>query len=75
LSEIRHYQRAGGLLVQKLPFKRLCHEIMHTIVYDAMNSNKQISTRFQTSESMALQEAGEAYLVVLFEDMNLFAKE
>jgi hypothetical protein len=23
LSEIRHYQRAGGLLIQKLPFQRL----------------------------------------------------
>jgi histone H3 len=69
LSEIRHYQHAGGLLVQKLPFQWLCHEIMDTIVYNARDSNRQIPTRFQTSTIMALQEAGEAHLVGLFEDM------
>jgi histone H3 len=73
LSEIRHYQRSGGILVQKLPFQWLCHQIMDTIVYDAMESNIQIPTRFQTSAIMVLQEAGEAHLVGLFEDMNLLA--
>jgi hypothetical protein len=33
LAEIRHYQRAGGLLIQKLPFQRVCREIMDEIVY------------------------------------------
>jgi histone H3 len=73
LAEIRHYQRAGGLLIQNLPFKRLCREIMDKIVYAARDSNRQIPTRLQTSAIMALQEAGEAHLIGLFEDVNLLA--
>jgi histone H3 len=73
LAEIRHYQRAGGLLLQKLPFQGLCCEITDRIVYDARDSNRQIPTRFQTSSIMVLQEAGEAHLVGLFEDVNLLA--
>jgi histone H3 len=73
LAVIRHYQRDGGLLIQKLPFKRLCREIMDRIVYDARKSNRQIPTIFQTSAIMALQEAGEAHLVGLFEDVIFFA--
>jgi histone H3 len=46
---------------------------MDEIVYDARDSNRQISTRFQTSAILALQEAGEAHLVGLFEDVNLLA--
>jgi hypothetical protein len=57
LSEMRHYQRDGGLLVQKFPFQRLCHEITDRIVYDARGSNRQIPIRFQTSAIMVLQEA------------------
>jgi histone H3 len=73
LAEIRHYQRAGGLLIQKLPFQWVCREIMDEIVYEARDSNRKIRTRFQTSAIMALQEAGEAHLVGLFEDVNLLA--
>jgi histone H3 len=73
LSEIRHYQLDGGLLVQKLPFERLCREIMDRIVYDARDSNRQIPTRFQTSAIMVMQEAGEAHLLGLFEGVNLLA--
>jgi histone H3/H4 len=73
LSEIQHYQNDGGLLVHKFPFQRLYREIMDSIVYDARDSNRQILTRFQTSAIMALQEAGEAHLVGLFEDVNLLA--
>jgi histone H3/H4 len=58
LAEIRHYQCAGGILLQKLPFQRLYREIMDRIVYDARDSNRQIPTRFQTRAIMALQEAG-----------------
>jgi histone H3/H4 len=58
LAEIQHYQRAGGLLIQKLPLQWVCHEIMDGIVYDARDSNRQIPTRFQTSAIMALQETG-----------------
>jgi histone H3/H4 len=46
---------------------------MDTLVYGARNTNRQIPTRFQTRAIMALQEAGEAHLVGLFEDMNLLA--
>jgi histone H3/H4 len=73
LAEIRHYQRAGGLLIQKLPFQRVCCEVMDEIVYDARDSNRQIPARFQTSAILALQEAREAHLVGLFEDVNLLA--
>jgi histone H3/H4 len=73
LAEIRHYQLAGGLLIQKLPFQRVCREIMDDIVYEARDSSRQIPTRFQTSAIMALQEAGEAHLVGIFKDVNLFA--
>jgi histone H3 len=73
LAEIRHYQRAGGLLIQKLPFQRLCREIMDKIVYETRDSNRQIPTRFQTSAIMAFQEAREAHLVGLFEDVKLLA--
>jgi histone H3 len=73
LAEIRHYQRVGGLLIQKLPFQQLCRAIMERIVYDTRKSKRQIPTRFQTSAIMALQEAGEAHLVGLFEDVNLLA--
>jgi histone H3 len=46
---------------------------MDQIVYDARKSNRKIPTRFQTSAIMTLQEARQAHLVGLFEDMNLFA--
>jgi histone H3/H4 len=48
-------------------------EILDRIVYDARDSNRQIPTRLQTSAIMAMQEAGEAHLVGLFEDVNLLA--
>jgi histone H3 len=73
LAEIRHYQQAGGLLIQKLPFQRLCREIMDKTVCEARDTNRQIPTRFQKIAIMALQEAGEAHLVGLFEDVNLLA--
>jgi histone H3 len=44
---------------------------MDIIVYDTRDSNRQIPTRFQTSAIMVMQEAGEAHLVGLFEDVNL----
>jgi histone H3/H4 len=73
LAKIRYCQRAGGLLIQKLPFQRVCCEIMDEIVYEARDSNRQIPTIFQTSSITALQEAGEAHLVGLFEDVNFLA--
>lgn len=64
LREIRKYQKSTDLLIRKLPFQRLVREIAHE--YKA-------ELRFQSSAVLALQEAAEAYLVGLFEDVNLCA--
>ncbi|XP_065204002.1 uncharacterized protein LOC135834093 [Planococcus citri] len=64
LREIRKYQKSTDLLIRKLPFQRLVREIAQDFKTDL---------RFQTSAVLALQEAGEAYLVSLFEDTNLCA--
>ena len=50
------------LLIKKLPFQRLVREIA---------ANLRPDLWFQSSALLALQEATEAYLVKLFEDMNL----
>ncbi|KAL9938882.1 hypothetical protein V8E36_002601 [Tilletia maclaganii] len=62
LREIRRYQRRTELLLPKLPFQRLVREIMHDFTFKEM--------RIQSSGLAALQEACEAYLVELFEDVN-----
>ena len=62
LREIRHYQKSSALLIRKLPFQRLVREITHDFKMDL---------RFQAAAILCLQEAAEAYLVGLFEDMNL----
>ena len=64
LREIRRYQKSTELLIRKLPFQRLVHEIAQDFKTDL---------RFQSAAVMALQEASEAYLVGLFEDSNLCA--
>ena len=64
LRDIRRYQKSTELLISKMPFQRLVREIAQNI---------KPSMRFQSSTIIALQEAGEAYLVGLFEDTNLCA--
>ena len=64
LRQIRHYQKGTELLIRKLPFQRLVREIAH--VFDP-------NLRFQSTAILALQEAAEAYLVGLFQDVNLCA--
>jgi histone H3 len=64
LREIRRYQKSCDLLLRKAPFQRLVREI-------AQDFKNEL--RFQGSAILALQEAGEAYLVNLFEDTNLCA--
>jgi histone H3 len=64
LREIRRYQKSTDLLIRKLPFQRLVREIAQDI---------KSEMRFQSTALLALQEAGEAYLVGLFEDTNLCA--
>lgn len=64
LREIRRYQKSTELLCRKLPFQRLCREIAQNYMSDV---------RFTSQALMALQEAGEAYIIHLFEDTNLCA--
>ena len=64
LEEIQHYQKFTGFLIRKLPFQRLVREIAVEVAQEM---------QFQSSVLLALQEAGEAYLVGLFEDTNLCA--
>lgn len=64
LRAIRKYLKSTELLICKLPFQRLVHEI-------AQDFNTDL--RFQSSAVLALQEAAEAYLVGLFEDTDLAA--
>jgi histone H3 len=64
LREIRRYQKSTELLIRKLPFQRLVREIAQ---------ESKVDLRFQSTAIAALQEAAEAYLVSLFEDVNLCA--
>ena len=64
LHEIRHYQKSSALLIRKLPFQRLVREIAQDFKTDL---------HFQAVAILCLQEVAEAYLVGLFEDMNLCA--
>lgn len=64
LRIIRKYQRSTHLLIRKLPFQRLVREIAQ---------DYKIGLHFQSMAILALQEASEAYLVGLFEDINLCA--
>lgn len=64
LREIRRYQKSTELLIRKLPFQRLIREIAQEFKDDL---------KFASSAIAALQEAAEAYLVGLFEDINLCA--
>ena len=64
LREIRRYQKSTEQLIRRLPFQRLVREIAQDFKTDL---------RFQFNALDALQEASEAYLVGLFEDVNLLA--
>lgn len=63
LKEIRNYQKSTELLLRKLPFQRLVREICQDF--------GRTDLRWTADALLALQEALEAYAVVLFEDANL----
>ncbi|XP_070968505.1 histone H3-like centromeric protein A isoform X2 [Oncorhynchus clarkii lewisi] len=63
LMEIRKYQKSTDLLLRKAPFARLVREVCHTYTRDFM--------RWQVNALLALQEAAEAFLVLLFSDAYL----
>ena len=64
LQEIHRYQKSTELLIRRLPFQRLVREIVQ---------DYKARLNFASGAILALQEAVEAYLVDLFEDINLCA--
>ena len=64
LKEIRWYQSSTETLIRRLPFQRVVREIVEGIRADL---------HFQSTAIMALQEAGETFLVGLLEQVNLCA--
>ena len=60
LREMRKFQKSTDLLIRNLPFQRLVREIATEYKSDL---------RFQSQAVLALQEAAEAYLVGLFEEL------
>ena len=64
LREIRRYQKSTDLLIRKMPFHRLAREIVQDFKEDF---------RINSGAVNALQEAAEAYMVGLFEDVMLCA--
>ena len=66
MKEIRKYQKTTNLLIPAFPFSRLIREIVQDV-----SPIKDL--RFQKTALMALQEASEAFLVMLFEDVLLCA--
>ncbi|XP_076614485.1 histone H3-like centromeric protein A [Chaetodon auriga] len=65
LMEIRKYQKSTDLLLRKRPFSRLVREVCESFSREAL--------RWQVYALLALQEAAEAFLVLLFSDANLCA--
>lgn len=65
LAQIKKYQKSTELLIRKLPFQRLVREIAQDY------APYQYDLRFQANAILALQEAAEAYLVGMFETINL----
>ena len=63
LQEIKRYQKYTELLIRKLPFQRLVREIVQELF-------KTESYRFQSTAILALQEAGEDFLVRMFSQVN-----
>ena len=66
LREIRRYQKKTELLIRKLPFRRYCREVAQDVKPSSITN-----LRFSSLAFDALQEATEAYLIGLFEDIVL----
>ncbi|KAJ7962543.1 histone H3 [Quillaja saponaria] len=65
LREIRHYQRTSNLLIPSAPFIRAVRQVTHQLSTEV--------SRWTPEALIALQEAAEDYLVLLFEDAMLCA--
>ena len=66
LREIRKYQKSTELLIKKLPFQRLVREVVHTL----FNTENY---RMTPQALLALQEASEDFLVMMFSQVNHIA--
>ena len=64
LWEIRRFQKSVDLLIPLLSFQRVVREVAQDFKTDL---------RFQSAAILALQEAAEQFLVMLFESVNLCA--
>jgi len=64
LREIRRYQKSTEMLLPRASFQRMVREVTQSI---------DTKWRYQKTALMALQEAAEAYMVSLFEDINAAA--
>ena len=64
LKEIQKYQKRADLLIRRVPFQRLVKEIVQ---------KRREGLKLQSSVVLALQEAGEAFLVGLLEQANMCA--
>ena len=64
LKEIQKYQKGADLLIRGVPFQRLVREIVQ---------KRGEGLKLQSSAVLALQEAGEAFIVELMEQANLCA--
>ena len=65
LRAIRKYQRGTELFIRKLPFQRLVQQVLGELYPTPF--------RVQSTALLAMQEAAEAYLTVVFSDTNLLA--
>ena len=72
LREIRRYQNSTKLLIRKLPFQRLVCEIAEVFNTDH-RTMIIVLLGFMSPSLTGLQEASEACLVRLFEDIDLSA--
>ena len=64
LKEIQKYQKGADLLIRRVPFQRLVKEIVQ---------KQREGLKLQRSAVLALQEAGEAFLVGLLQQANICA--
>ena len=64
LKEIQKYQKGADLLIRRVPFQRLVREIVQ---------KRREGLKLQSSAVLALQEAGEGFLVGLLEQVNMCA--
>ena len=62
LREIRRFQKTTALLIPKVSFLRVVWETLQW---------EHVWSRIQISAILALHEAAESYLILLFEDVNL----